>query len=90
MKMTTEQPAVLFEEKIYEQPEATDFDRASKRTYRIEYSPASFREAFAAILDDDAKYPTAKAKRDAIIAREPWWADHIDKVLTDEAREAIG
>jgi len=90
MKIVTDQPVILQEDRIFERPEASAFDKATRRIAGLEYDPARFQEAFAAILNDDEKYKTATAKCDAIVKAAPWWGDHIDKVLTDEAKAAIG
>jgi hypothetical protein len=90
---TTEQ-VVLEETKIYEQADATDFDKETKHVHRVLYDPAAFKAAFATIIEDDAKYPTREAKLKAIRNSSPFWNQHLGKVTrrkeTGDRRQKTG
>jgi hypothetical protein len=81
------EPVVLEETKVYEQSDATDFDKETKHVHRLVYEPEAFASVFKDIIEDDAKYPTVKAKCQAIKACDPFWQQHLDKIIKkQEAR----
>jgi hypothetical protein len=75
---------VLEETKVYEQTDTTDFDKETNHVHRIVYEPEAFRTAFKDIIEDDAKYKTAAAKLKAIKDSDPFWKQHLDKVVSSQ------
>jgi hypothetical protein len=67
----TEQ-VVLEETKLYEQPDATDFDKETQHVHRVVFEPDAFRAAFNDIIEDDVKHKTIAAKIKAIKATDPF------------------
>jgi hypothetical protein len=77
---TTEQ-VVLEETKVYEQPDATDFDKETRHVHRIVYEPEAFASVFKDIIEDDKKFPTKASKIKGIRDSDPFWQQHLDKVV---------
>jgi hypothetical protein len=81
------EPVVLEETKVYEQPDASDFDKETKHVHRIVYQPEAFKETFKDIIEDDKKFPTKASKIKAIKDSDPFWKQHLDKIIKkQEAR----
>jgi hypothetical protein len=78
--LTTEE-VTLEETRIFEQPDAADFDKETKHVHRVVFEPEAFASVFKDIIEDDKKFPTKASKIKAIKDSDPFWKQHLDKIV---------
>jgi hypothetical protein len=71
---------VLEETRVFEQPNATDFDKETRHVHRIVYQPEAFASAFRHIIEDNVRFPTRASKIQAIRDSHPFWHKHLDQI----------